>query len=144
SALAAALLASVATLVQLAVITAAVAPEVTRLLLPSVVGGSLVLLAEAWWLGRDSAPTTTSPAKPAEADEPAEPAGRPFALGPALVLAGIITAVLPLATWLEDRYGSAGSMVATAAGSLADVHGSSVAMATLADRGEVSAAVAVA
>ena len=69
--------------------------------------------------------------------------GRPFALVPALVLAGIISLVLPLAIWLQDRYGTAGSMAATAAGALADVHGASVAMASLSDAGRVSVATAV-
>jgi uncharacterized membrane protein (DUF4010 family) len=71
------------------------------------------------------------------------PTARPFALAPALVLAGIISAVLPLAIWLEQRYGATGSVVATAAGALGDVHGASVAAASLAHAGRVSVDTAV-
>lgn len=139
SGLAATVLASVATLVQLGLFTAAVAPSVARALVPSLVLGGVVLLAEAAWLAR--APRGGA-ASHAEAASPAGD-GRPFALVPALLLAGVIALVLPLAAWLEDWYGVVGSMVATAAGSLADVHGASVAMATLVSGGQVSTGVAV-
>lgn len=134
AALAGAALASLATLVQLIVITTVAEPTVAARLLPAVAIGSFVLAAEAWWLGR----------KEPAADAPLEQTGRPFALVPALVLAAIISLVLPLAIWLEDRYGPAGSVAATAAGALADVHGASVAMATLVRQGEVAVGMAVA
>ncbi len=132
-ALAGAVLASVATLLQLAFVTSVVEPRVTLRLLPAVIVGTLVMTGEAWWLGRSTAVP----------DEPPTSAGRPFALVPALVLAGIISLVLPLALWLEQRYGAVGSMVATAAGALADVHGASVAMASLVSLGKVSVGTAV-
>jgi len=132
-ALAGAVLASVGTLLQLALVTSFAEPRVTLRLLPAVLVGTLVMAAEAWWLGR----------APALLDESPGSAGRPFALVPALVLAGIISLVLPLAIWLEERYGVVGSMAATAAGALADVHGASVAMASLASAGAVSVATAV-
>ena len=133
AALTGAVLASLATLVQLVVITAVAEPTVARRLLPAVAAGGLVLAAEAWWLGREE-PTSGAPL---------EQTGRPFALLPALVLAAIISLVLPLAIWLEERYGAAGSVAATAAGALADVHGASVAMATLVHQGEVAVGTAV-
>jgi uncharacterized membrane protein (DUF4010 family) len=68
---------------------------------------------------------------------------RTFALAPALILAAIISAVLPLASWLEQHYGAAGSVAATAAGALGDVYGASVAAATLAHAGRVSTDTAV-
>ena len=132
-ALAGAVLASVGTLLQLALVISFVEPRVTVRLVPAVVLGSLVMVVEAWWLGRT----------PSMSDEPIEPAGRPFALVPALVLAGIISLVLPLAIWLEQRYGAVGSMAATAAGALADVHGASVAMASLVSAGTVSVGTAI-
>ena len=132
--LAGAVLASLATLVQLIAITAVAEPTVALRLLPAAGIGGLVLAAEAWWLGR----TTTS------TDAPLEQTGRPFSLVPALVLAAIISLVLPCAIWLEDRYGAAGSVVATAAGALADVHGAAVAMATLVHQGDVALGTAVA
>lgn len=138
SGLAAAVLASISTLVQLALFTAVISPDVTRGLALSLVLGGGVLLAEAGWLART--PRVAAPG--VEESTPSD--GRPFALLPALILAGVITLVLPLAAWLEDWYGAAGSMVATAAGSLADVHGASVAMATLVSAGQVSTGIAVA
>lgn len=133
-ALAGAVLASVSTLVQLAVVTAVAEPAVTLRLMPAIVAGSLVMSVEAWWLGRAAE----------ESSGATEPTGHPFALAPALLLAAIISAVLPLALWLQERYGVAGSMMATAAGGLADAHGASVAMANLVHTGQVSPATAVA
>ena len=132
-ALAGAVLASVGTLLQLALVVSFVELRVSAQLLPAVVLGSVVMIVEAWWLGRT----------PSVSDEPIAPAGRPFALVPALVLAGIISLVLPLALWLEQRYGAVGSMAATAAGALADVHGASVAMASLVAARKVSVGTAV-
>jgi len=133
-ALTGAVLASLATLVQLIVITTVAEPTVAARLLPAVVLGGFVLAAEAWWLGR----------KEPTAQSRLEQTGRPFALVPALVLAAVISLVLPLAIWLEDLYGAAGSVAATAAAALADVHGASVAMATLVHQGEVAVGTAVA
>lgn len=133
AAIAGAALASVSTLVLLAVVTAVADPRVTSQLLPAVAAGSAVLAAEAWWLARRQDQTQGD----------AEPAGRPFALVPALVLAAIISVVLPLAVWMEHRYGAAGSLAATAAGAFADVHGASVAVATLAHEGQVPVGTAV-
>jgi uncharacterized membrane protein (DUF4010 family) len=132
AALAGTLLASVATLVQLALVTALVDPTVTARLLPAVVAGSLVLALEAWWLGRS-----------VRGEDDSTPTGRPFAIGPALLLAAIISAVLPLALWLQDRYGAAGATAASATAALADVHGASVAMATLVHSGDLPLATAV-
>ena len=103
--------------------------------------GAVVLTLEAWWLGR---PERADPGSHAEPADGQEPEGRPFALVPALVLAGIISAVLPLAIWLEQRYGAAGAVAATATGALADVHGASVAVASLAHEGTVPVNTAVA
>ena len=133
AALAGAVLASVATLLQLALVTSFAEPRVTLRLLPAVIAGTVVMTLEAWWLSRT----------PAVLEESTVSAGSPFAIVPALVLAGIISLVLPLAIWLEDRYGAVGSMAATAAGALADVHGASVAMASLVSDGQVSVGTAV-
>lgn len=127
-ALAGAVLASLATLVQLAVVTAVAEPRVTVRLLPALTLGSAALAAEAWWLSRHRA----------DPEHGEAPRGRPFALAPALILAAVISGVLPLAIWLEQRYGAAGSVAATAAGALGDVHGASVAVATLVHTGRVS------
>ena len=77
-------------------------------------------MAEAWWLGRPARAVPDRSAGPGRSrgrqGAGQEPEGRPFALVPALVLAGIISAVLPLAIWLEHRLGAAGAVAATATG----------------------------
>lgn len=132
AAVAGAVLASLATLVQLALLTALVDARVTVRLLPGVVAGVAVLALEAWWLGRAG-----------HGDEEDLPTGRPFSLVTALVLAAIISAVLPLALWLQDRYGAAGAVAASATAALADVHGAGVAMATLVRSGDLGLGTAV-
>jgi uncharacterized membrane protein (DUF4010 family) len=133
AALAASTLASVATLVQLVLVTTLAEPRVAVRLVLAAVAGGVILLAEAWWLTRRGAGST------AAVDQP----GRPFALLPALVLAGVISLVLLLATWMEERYGPAGTTLATATGALADLHAAGVAVATLVREGKVSVEAAV-
>ena len=57
----------------------------------------------------------------------------------AVALAG----VLLLATWLNDRYGASGAMLATVAGSLADAHAAALAVTSLARSGDVTTHLAV-
>ena len=151
AALAGAALASVGTLVQLGAVTAVVEPRVTWRLLPALAAGTVVLVLETWLLARRRSPVPRPEPDDAEptgerdddgVEEPAS-AAHPFALGPALALAAIISLVLPLALWLEQRYGAQGSVAAAAAGALADVHGASVAVATLAAEHRVSVDTAV-
>jgi uncharacterized membrane protein (DUF4010 family) len=133
---AAALLASVATLVQLAVVTAVVAPEVTVRLAPALVACAILLTAEAVWLAlRHPAPTAEQPEE--------RPQGRPFSLLPALALAAVLTGVLLVARWLSDVYGDAGAALATAVGGLADVHAGALAVSSLARDGALSVHAAV-
>ncbi|HET7690677.1 MAG TPA: DUF4010 domain-containing protein [Nocardioidaceae bacterium] len=128
AALAGALMASVATLIQIAVLVSVADPRVAGRLAAALLLGGLVLLAEALLLGRRQ---TTDPSH--------EPAiGRPFALVPALVLAAVVSGVLLLATWMNHRYGSSGAMLAAATGSLADTHASAVAVSSLAHDGQIS------
>lgn len=133
AALAGALMASVATLVQVAVLVTIADRGVAAELYVALAAGALVLAVEAWWLGRKEASSSDHPA-----------IGRPFALVPALVIAAVISAVLLLSTWLNQRYGASGTMLAAATGSLADTHAAAVAVATLAHAGEVSVSLAVA
>jgi uncharacterized membrane protein (DUF4010 family) len=122
AALAGAVMASVATLVQIAVLTSVVDRAVAVRLYPAMAAGIVVLLGEAWWLGRrDSAELRAG-----------QPAGRPFALLPALALASVISLVVVLATWMQDQYGAAGATAVAATGGLADAHATAVALAGLA------------
>jgi uncharacterized membrane protein (DUF4010 family) len=134
--LAGALLASLATLAQLVVVTTVAAPEVAgRLVLPCA-AGSAVLLTEVVWLTRRQGGG-------AHDDAAQVKQGRPFALGPALVLAAVISCVLLFAAWMTHHYGSGAATLATGAGALADVHAASVAVATLARDGEVAVVTAL-
>lgn len=122
AALAGAVMASVATLVQITLLASLVDRAVAVRLGPAMAAGVAVLLAEAWWLGRNDA---------AEVVEE-RPPGQPFALLPALVLAAVISLVVVLATWMQDRYGAAGATAVAATGGLADAHATAVALAGLA------------
>jgi uncharacterized membrane protein (DUF4010 family) len=123
AALAGALMASVATLVEMAVLTTAVEPTVAVRLYPGLAAGLVVLLFEGWWLGRK------------HGDAPGqhhETPGRPFALTPALILAAVISLVVVAGAWMQGRYGAAGAQVVAATGGLADAHATAVALAGLA------------
>jgi uncharacterized membrane protein (DUF4010 family) len=171
AALAAALLASVATLVQLVVVTAVADRRVAWLLAPAAVFGAVVLAAEAWWLvfRRRRSPRAPEPVRdesagdePAEGqpfrarpvdDEPADPAAtpprprrdapawvgrRPFALIPALLLAGIITAMLVLAALAGNTFGRSGAVLTISAAGLADAHAGALTAASLSSRGTLA------
>lgn len=133
AALGGALMASVATLVQIGLLTTIADADVALRLYPALAAGVAVLVVEALLLGRRT-PATVSGAA----------IGRPFALLPALVIAGVISGVLLLATWLDHRYGASGATLAAAIGSLADTHASAVAVSTLAHQGELAVTTAVA
>jgi uncharacterized membrane protein (DUF4010 family) len=136
AALSGALLASLATLVQLLVVTTVAAPEVAgRLVLPCA-AGALVLLGEVAWLARRTGSAGHDDSGTVEH-------GRPFALWPALLLAAVISCVLLFAAWMTHHYGSGAATLATGAGALADVHAASVAVATLARDGEVAVVTAL-
>jgi uncharacterized membrane protein (DUF4010 family) len=214
AAMAAALLASVATLVQLVLVTAVADRRVAGLLVPAAALGSAALVAEAGWLilhnGRkrgeethpaepsaDEAvgtitaihfgdpPQATVPAGsppasweiPVESERPGPPAAgtataaaagtaaaaaataaaaaaeedetpplagrRPFALIPALILAGILTVFLVLAAWLEHLLGPGGAVLAVAAAGLADAHAAALTAAGLAAQGSLEPSTAV-
>jgi uncharacterized membrane protein (DUF4010 family) len=130
--LAGSLMASVATLVQIALLVTIADPAVAARLYLPLAAGMVVLVVEAVILSRHQEDI---------ADQAA--VGRPFALVPALILAAVISLVLLLATWLNQRYGASGALIAAAAGSLADTHASAVAVSTLAHQGTVSVSLAV-
>lgn len=123
AALAGALMASTATVVEMAVLTTVVEPTVAVRLYPGLAAGLLALLLESWWLGKTHGDA---------GDQDRETAGRPFALTPALILAVVISLVVLAGAWMQGRYGAAGANVVAATGGLADAHATSVALAGLA------------
>lgn len=133
--LAAALAASLATFLQLLLVIGFVDPDVLRRLWLPVVVGAVVLIGVVAVVYRDRARHDTPPTD--EREEPT-PAGRPFALLPALVLAAVLTLALLVGRWGVDEFGAQATVLAAAAAGLADAHAGSVAAASLAARGDIT------
>ncbi len=140
--LAGALLASLATFVQLIVVIGLVDVEVLRRLWPPVVAGAVVLVAIAAGVYRSA--TRTHQEDAAEVgDVEAVPPSRPFALRPALLLAAVLTLALLVARWGADVLGPNGAVLAAFAAGLADAHAGSVAAASLAAKGDITVGTAL-
>ncbi|WP_322858902.1 DUF4010 domain-containing protein [Mycobacterium europaeum] len=134
--LASALLASLATFVQLLVVIGLVDVEVLRRLWPPVVASALVLIGVAAFVYRGG---TRVQQPNAAQDDPAETREtRPFTLRPALVLAAVLTFALLVGRWGAEALGPQGLVLATFAAGLADAHAGAVAAASLAAKGDVT------
>jgi uncharacterized membrane protein (DUF4010 family) len=135
--LASALLASLATFVQLIVVIGLVDVEVLRRLWPPVAAGTIVLVAIAAVVYRGA--TQSHQKNAAEGgDVEAMPASRPFALRPAVVLAVVLTLALLVGRWGADMLGPKGAVLAAFAAGLADAHAGAVAAASLAAKGDIT------
>lgn len=134
--LASALLASLATFVQLLIVIAVVDAQVLQRLWPPVAAGAavLVVIAAVVYRGAGLAEGDPSP----EQDTGAKAASRPFALRPALILAAVLTLALLVGRWGADVLGSGGTVLAAFAAGLADAHAGAVAAASLAAKGDIS------
>lgn len=141
-AVAGAYLASVATFVQLAGIVAVADRTLLRRLWPALAGGAamLVLLAAVTVLRRGARTGATGAAAGSTADVKPS-AGRPFALAPALLLAGILTLALLGGRWIVDVVGQRATVLASAAAGLADAHAGALTAATLHHQGQISTSV---
>ncbi len=135
--LASALLASLATFVQLLIVIGLVDVDVLRRLWPPVVAGAVVLVGVAAFVYRGATWTHQQNAAEGE-DVEATKASRPFALRPALVLAAVLTFALLVGRWGADVLGPKGVVLATFAAGLADAHAGAVAAASLAAKGDVT------
>jgi uncharacterized membrane protein (DUF4010 family) len=135
--LASALLASLATFVQLLIVIGLVDVDVLRRLWPPVAAGAAVLVGIAAFVYRGATRTHQSIAAQGEHVE-ATPASRPFALRPALVLAAVLTFALLVGRWGADVLGPKGTVLAAFAAGLADAHAGAVAAASLAAHGDVT------
>lgn len=146
SAVAGAFLASIATFVQLAGIIAVANRALFTRLWPAAVAGAVVLaaIAAAFAIRPDS----TAGAKPSAGTLPEQRTSvtadlRPFALKPALVLAGVLTAALLLGRWIVDVAGARATLLATGAAGLADAHAGALTAATLHRQGQVGTSIAL-
>jgi uncharacterized membrane protein (DUF4010 family) len=136
-----ALLASAATFIQLALVTAVANPDLLGRLAPALAAGLAVVAVEAAVLYRRS--TATPPSTGDTSEKPVGPA-RPFAFWPAVGLAAVLTGVLLVARWGADVLGSGGALVAASVAGFADVHAAVLAVATLAHAGSLSTHTALA
>ena len=134
--LASALLASMATFVQLLIVIAVVDVDVLRRLWPPVVLGATVLMITVAIVYRGA--RHTSAAAPVEDTVESATTSRPFALRPALVLAAVLTFALFVGRWGADVLGARGAVLAAFAAGLADAHAGSVAAASLAAQGDIT------
>lgn len=139
AALAAALLASVSTLVQLVGLVAVAYPPLLPPVIPMAAVGAIVLLAIAWAVARGGeAPADTS----TEDDAPLGQ-GRLFALVPALILAGLLTAATLAARWGVDVFGPSGIVAAAGVAGFADAHAGGLAAATVLREGAITTSTAL-
>ena len=129
--LAGALLASVATFVQLLLVIGVVDADVLRKLWPAAAAGAISLTAVAFIVYRG-----TPPSDPEKAETVSTT--RPFALKPALLLTGVLTLALLVGKWGADVLGPQGAVLASFAAGLADAHAGSLAAATLAAQGTIT------
>ena len=125
SAVAAGLLSNVATVIQLALILAALSPSLLRAFSAPLVAAGLAATAVAaaltWHARRD-----------AEVEAPAIAPTRPFDLAHALIFAAIVSLALLAAAALKDWIGDSGVLAAAAVSGLADVHAAAVSVGQLA------------
>ena len=136
--LAGALLASVATFVQLLLVIGIVDADVLRRLWPAAAVGAIALSAVAAVIYRGvNEPLPTDPGTETES------AQRPFALKPALILTAVLTLALLLGRWGADILGPQGAVLAAFAAGLADAHAGSVAAASLAAQGDIDVGTAL-
>jgi uncharacterized membrane protein (DUF4010 family) len=147
AAVAATCLVSVATLAQLVAVVGLAAPSMVGRFVPAAVGGSAVLLVEAWLVTRFRARGPTTPVEVSRQEAVVTvpgAGGRPFAIRPALVLAVVITVVSGLSGRAQDRLGSGGVAMVGGIGGLADAHAAALSVTSLAVAGTVPVGAAVA
>ncbi len=132
--LAGALVGSLATFVQLLIVIALVDSAVLRRLWPPVLTAAVALAVVAAVVYRRAT---------RDADAATLPAGRPFALRPALILAVLLTVALLIARWGAEMFGARGVVLASFAAGFADAHAGSVAAASLAARGDITVTTAL-
>jgi len=133
-ALAAALAASVATLVQTGLVVAVADTDLLREIWPAMAAGSVVLALLV------VVPNRAMLRRPA-AVEP--PAGRPFELLPALAVAGVLSAAILGSRWASDVFGDGGAVLVSGLIGFADAQSGVLSAATLAERGDIPMSTAV-
>ena len=124
SAIAAALLSNVPTVLQIGVILAALSRPLLFALAPALAAAGLVAVALAI--------VSVVRAGATGHEAPAATASRPFDLGHALLFGAIVAAALLLSAALHAAIGDSGALLAAVAAGLADVHAAAVSLGQLA------------
>lgn len=134
-AIAGAVLSSLATIVQLAVVVAAVQPELLdRLVWPLVLGGVAACAYSLLFFPR-GAPV----AKPVADTPEKQDLGRAFDLKTAVSFAIVVSAVLVVSAALSAWMGERGTLLAAAVTGLVDAHATAASVASLVAAGKLSA-----
>lgn len=129
AATAGAVLSSIATIIQMAVIVAVIEPALlNRLYVPLLLGGIAAGLYGLLFIRR---------AISADAGQPAD-LGRAFDPKSAVVFAALITVVLVISAGVNAWMGSQGIMLSAAITGLADAHSTAASAASLAEAGKIS------
>lgn len=138
--LASALVASLATFVQLLIVIGFIDAEVLRRLWPPVAAGALVLVAITGFVYRGGSETQLdaeggNEVATREGHLKRKPPTRPFALRPALVLTAVLICALLVGRWGAEVLGAKGAVLAAFTAGLADAHAGAIAAASLAAKG---------
>lgn len=128
AAIAGAMLSSVATVIELALIIAATYPRLLQHMSIGLSCMGAVAVLYALWYARGAWH---------QADGP-DQYGRAFQPRAAIVFAITITLVLWIAAWLADRFGSGGAIVGITAGGFADAHSAAATAGAMAAQGSMS------
>ncbi len=143
AATAGAVLSTVATVVQMAIVLAATSLPVLAALVPALVPAGLAALAYAGVVLARVARADGRLAGAPRAKEPAMAAGRAFDLRSALVFGLTLGAVSLLSAWLTQARGAGGLALVTAVAGLADTHAAAIGAASMARVGAITPAAAV-
>lgn len=128
SAVAGAVLSTVATIVQMAVVVATIQPALLHALLWPLVFGGVAACAYA---------LPFIPGKAQQQEQPNADAGRAFDLKTALVFAAVVSAVLLLSAGLSAWLGTRGTLLAAALTGLVDTHATAASVASLVAAGRL-------
>ena len=144
-----ALVANIATFVQLVAILWIASPELAQHVWPASLAGAalLVVLALVDQHRNGDGDKAERSAVDAAGDDEfrslERPAGRPFALRSAIVLAVVLTGALLLGRWGAEAFGAKGAVIASGAAGIADAHAGALAAAELYNQEDLTLAAAM-
>jgi uncharacterized membrane protein (DUF4010 family) len=127
-----ALLSTAATWLQIVLMLAASAPMASRAVLLPALAAVAVAMAGGWWRGRGHLSARD------DAHARAPHADGALRLREAALVAAILSAVTLLVGWMQQQHGTAGLLVATAVGALADAQSGMAALGSMQVAGRIT------